>query len=66
MIQEGNAYADGNPYLGPDAVLNVVFARVIGDHYQFPLYDILLHEMSNNQVLATFQYDAKNKVTTKP
>lgn len=25
---EGNAYADGNPYIGPDAVLNGVFARV--------------------------------------
>lgn len=62
---EGNTYADGNPYVGPDAVLNGVFARVIGDHEYFTLNDINLHEMSNNQVLATLRYDAKNKVTGK-
>ena len=62
---EGNAYADGNPYIGPDAVLNGVFARVIGDHEYFTLNDINLHEMSNNQVLATLRYDAKNKETGK-
>ena len=62
---EGNAYADGNPYVGPDAVLNGVFARVVGDHEYFTLNDIKLHEMSNNQVLATLRYDAKNKATGK-
>lgn len=25
---EGNSYADGNPYKGPDAVLNGVFTRL--------------------------------------
>ncbi|CAM4127815.1 nuclear transport factor 2 family protein [Gillisia limnaea] len=62
---EGNAYADGNPYIGPDAVLNGVFARVIGDHEYFTLEDIKLHEMSNNKVLATLRYNAKNKATGK-
>ncbi len=32
---EGNAYADGNPYIGPDAVLNGVFARIGADHELF-------------------------------
>lgn len=58
---EGNAYADGNPYIGPDAVLNGVFARVVGEHEYFTLNDINLHEMSNNQVLATLRYKAKLK-----
>ena len=58
---EGNEYADGNPYIGPDAVLKGVFGRVVGDHEYFHLVDIQLHEMSNNQVLATLRYQAKRK-----
>ena len=62
---EGNAYADGNPYVGPEAILNGVFARVGAEHEYFKLEDIELHEMSNNQVLATLRYDAKVKETGK-
>ncbi|MFK5982319.1 MAG: nuclear transport factor 2 family protein [Flavobacteriaceae bacterium] len=58
---EGNALADGNPYIGPDAVLKGVFERVIGEHEYFNLTDIQLHEMSNNQVLATMRYKGKLK-----
>jgi len=58
---EGNAYADGNPYIGPDAVLNGVFARLGGDHEYFNLKDIVLHEMGNDKVLATLRYDGKFK-----
>jgi len=58
---EGNAYADGNPYIGPDAVLNGVFARIGADHEYFNLEDIILHEMSNDQVLATLRYKGKLK-----
>ncbi|HMC01867.1 MAG TPA: ester cyclase [Flavobacteriaceae bacterium] len=58
---EGNAYADGNPYIGPDAVLNGVFARVGADYEYFNVVDIKLHDMSNNQVLATLRYDGKLK-----
>ncbi|MDO9038600.1 MAG: nuclear transport factor 2 family protein [Lutibacter sp.] len=56
---ESNAYADGNPYIGPDEVLNGIFARIGADHEFFYLTDIKLHEMSNNQVLATLRYKAK-------
>jgi uncharacterized protein len=58
---EGNAYADGNPYIGPDAVLNGVFARIGADHEYFNLKDIVLHEMSNGKVLVTLRYDGKFK-----
>lgn len=58
---EGNAYADGNPYVGPEAVLNGVFARVGAEHEYFNLQDIELHNMLENKVLATLRYDAKYK-----
>jgi hypothetical protein len=28
---EGNAYTDGNPYLGPEVVLNGVFGRILDE-----------------------------------
>lgn len=58
---EGNAYADGNPYIGPEAVLNGVFGRIMQEHEYFNLKDIELHEMLNDKVLATLRYDAKSK-----
>lgn len=58
---EGNKLADGNPYIGPEAVLNGVFVRLGADHEYFKLADIKLHEMSNNQILATLRYDGKFK-----
>lgn len=60
---ESNSLADGNPYIGPDAVLNGVFGR-LGDKYSsFKLKNIELHNMSNNKVLATLRYDAIIKKT---
>ena len=62
---ESNRLADGNPYVGPDAILNGVFAR-IGDMYEsFALKNIELHEMMHNKVLATFRYHFKVKSTAK-
>jgi len=58
---EGNGYADGNPYIGPEAILNGVFARIGVDHDYFNLTNIKLHAMSNNQVLTTLRYKAKLK-----
>ncbi|MGB3608097.1 MAG: nuclear transport factor 2 family protein [Psychroserpens sp.] len=62
---ESNSLADGNPYVGPEAVLNGVFARIGAMYKSFSLKDIELHEMSNNKVLATMYYmitakDGKN------
>ncbi|NEV92753.1 ketosteroid isomerase [Psychroflexus sp. YR1-1] len=62
---EGNAYADGNPYIGPEAVLNGVFARVGAEHEYFNLQDIELNQMTGNKVLARLRYDAKVKKTGK-
>lgn len=58
---EGNTYADGNPYVGPEAVLNGVFGRIMQEHEYFNLEDIELHEMLHDKVLATLRYDAKHK-----
>jgi steroid delta-isomerase-like uncharacterized protein len=62
---EGFPYSDRNPYIGPDAVLNGVFAR-IGEEWEYwKLNDIQLHDMPGNQILATLRYDAKHKQTGK-
>ena len=58
---EGNSYADGNPYVGPDAVLNGIFKRIGDDYEYFHLDGIQLHEMANNQILANMRYKAKLK-----
>jgi len=58
---ESNPYASGNPYIGPEAVLNGIFTRIGEDYEYFKLADIKLHDMSNNQVLATLRYQAKVK-----
>lgn len=56
---ENNSLAVGNPYKGPDAVLNGVFAP-LGERWEnFRLVAIKLHEMSNNEVLATLRYQGK-------
>jgi hypothetical protein len=62
---ENFPYADGNPYIGKDAVLNGVFARIGAEWEYWNLVDMNLHEMDNNMVLATGRYDAKNKKTGK-
>ncbi|MBK8555447.1 MAG: nuclear transport factor 2 family protein [Lewinellaceae bacterium] len=62
---EGFPYADQNPYLGPDAVLNGVFGRIGAEWEYFDLTDIQLHDMSDNMVLATLRYKAKHKTTGK-
>ena len=62
---EGNALADGNPYIGPDAVLEGVFTRVLEDFPNFTLNDIELHNMEGDQVLATLRYKATMKTTGK-
>lgn len=62
---ESNSLAEGNPYIGPEAVLKGVFARLGADHEYFKLENIQLHGIDNNQVLATLRYDAKVKKTGK-
>lgn len=53
---EINSLEDGNPYVGPEAVLNGVFGRIGTTYKSFGLKDIELHDISNNKVLATLYY----------
>jgi uncharacterized protein len=62
---ESNSLADGNPYIGPDAILEGVFARLGANHEYFGLQDIKIYGMNDNMVLATLRYDAKVKETGK-
>tara|TARA_R110002049_G_scaffold14886_2_gene61928 strand:- start:4755 stop:5024 length:270 start_codon:yes stop_codon:yes gene_type:complete len=50
---ESNSLSDGNPYIGPDAILEGVFARLVANHKYFGLKDVKTHGMSDNIVLAT-------------
>ena len=62
---ESNSLSDGNPYIGPDVILEGVFARLGGNHEHFSLQDVKIHGMDDNMVLATLRYDAKVKATGK-
>ena len=62
---ESNSLADGNPYIGSNAILEGVFARLGANHEYFGLKDVETHGMNENKVLATLRYDAKVKATGK-
>lgn len=62
---ENFPYADQNPYIGPEAVLNGVFGRIMAEWEYWNLTGIQLHDMSGNMVLATLRYKAKHKTTGK-
>ena len=62
---EGFPYADRNPYIGPDAVVEGVFARIGAEWEYWNLTGIELHEMANDKVLATLRYQAKHKKSGK-
>ncbi|MDX1769135.1 MAG: nuclear transport factor 2 family protein [Arenibacter troitsensis] len=62
---ESNSLAVGNPYIGPDAIVEGVFANLGSKHEHFGLQDVKIHGMNNNMVLATLRYDAKVKATGK-
>jgi len=60
---ENSLYADHRPYIGPEAVLNGVFDQINKECEYWNLTDIKLHNMENNQVLATLLYQTKCKKT---
>jgi hypothetical protein len=62
---ESNSLADGNPYIGPNAILEGVFARIGASHEYFGLQDVKIHGMDDNMILATLRYDAKVNATGK-
>jgi ketosteroid isomerase-like protein len=62
---ENFPYADGNPYIGPEAIVGGVFGR-IGEEWEYwKLADLQLMEVENEMVLATGRYQAKHKKTGK-
>ncbi|MCF6222795.1 MAG: nuclear transport factor 2 family protein [Flavobacteriaceae bacterium] len=62
---ENFPYDDGNPYIGPDAILSGVFARLGEEWEYFKLADLQVMGMENDMVLGTGRYQAKHKKTGK-
>lgn len=60
-----NALADGNPYIGPDAVLNGIFKQIHQNNEFFKLENIQLAPLDDNNVLASLQYHYKRKNSDK-
>lgn len=58
---ESNPYGVGNPYRGPDAVLNGVFKRLGEEWEYYNLEDKNYYEVENNMVLVTGRYQGKFK-----
>ena len=62
---ENFPYADGNPYHGPDAVLNGVFARIGGDWDGFAV-DPSEFLDAGDTVVMTGRYTGTHKATGRP
>lgn len=62
---ENFPYADGNPYIGPQAVLEGVFARIGAEWEYWNLTDQTYYEAKSGEIIVTGRYKAKNKLTGK-
>ena len=62
---ENFPYADGNPYIGPDAVVKGVFSRLGSEWDYWKLTDQVYYESQNGEILVTGRYSAKHKITGK-
>jgi uncharacterized protein len=62
---ENFPYADGNPYIGPQAVLEGVFARIGAEWEYWNLTDQTYYEANSGEIIVTGRYKAKNKITSK-
>lgn len=62
---ENFLYADGNPYVGPDAVVNGVFGRIGAEFDGFRLEMTQFHNLDSNGVLVTGRYRGTYKATGK-
>jgi uncharacterized protein len=58
---ESFIYGDNKPFIGPDAVVNGVFAKIGGEWDGFTIANLQIHNMDNGMVLATGRYQAKYK-----
>lgn len=59
---ENFPYADGNPYVGPDAIVEGVFMRMVGE---WEYWNLVIEEVldAGDRVVALGRYQAKNKAT---
>ena len=60
---ENFPYADGNPYVGPNSVLEGVFKRLGTDWEYWKLTDQVFYEAQNGEIIVTGRYNAKFKKT---
>lgn len=58
---ENFPFADGNPYIGFDAILKGVFSRVGSEWEYWNLADLNYNVMENDKILVTGRYQAKYK-----
>jgi ketosteroid isomerase-like protein len=62
---ESNSLADGNPYVGPQAIAEGVFGRIGQEWETFTLTDQNIYAVEDNMVLATGRYKGIHAVTGK-
>ena len=62
---ESNSLADGNPYIGPDAVVEGVFARLGQEWETFTLTDQTIYGVGEDMVLVTGRYQGTHAMTGK-
>ncbi|MCH9028311.1 MAG: nuclear transport factor 2 family protein [Bacteroidetes bacterium] len=62
---ENFPYADGNPYIGPNAVMEGVFKRLGSEWEYWKLTDQVFYESKNDEIIVTGRYIAKHKKTGK-
>jgi len=62
---ENFPYANGNPYIGPQAVLEGVFARIGTEWEYWNLSEQTYYEVKSGEIIVTGRYKAKNKMTGK-
>ena len=62
---ENFPYADKNPYVGKDAVLDGVFARIGGEWDNFSLTEKQFFPVQNDMILVTGYYTGKHKQSGK-
>jgi len=62
---ESNSLADGNPYVGPQAVAEGIFGRLGQEWETFNLTDQTLYAVGEDMVLATGRYQGEHAITGK-
>jgi uncharacterized protein len=62
---ESNSLADGNPYIGPQAVAEGVFGRLGQEWETFTLTDQTIYAVGDDMVLATGRYRGTHATTGK-